>query len=307
LTKQLQRGFEAVTPIARASQSVVIIKTPSGEGSGFFCSAEGHILTTRHLVRPPAAGGSAGKRALTADPAQALAGLEAEVIRSRRNLTLIEQDLAGYERVLGGAGQAATRDWAEENHARLSGQYGTEKEALAEKERRLEDLRLELRGDGRDAAPGADAAAARDGFELILKDGTELTATLFAASAEHDLALLRLEGFRTPYLRIGPTPMLAPGLRVFTIGNPAGRHDAIASGTITGITPEFIHTDVPILPGNTGGPLITDQGDVLGISVAADVPDGASMFGLGQGKAIPIELALEAFPRLMEIHGKHWP
>jgi S1-C subfamily serine protease len=307
LTKQLELGFEAVTPIARATLSVVIIKTPSGDGSGFFCSPEGHILTTRHLIQPPAAGELTALEALPGDRERAVADLEAEVSRARRNLDSMRKDLEGYERVINGSGAAAARDWAQENHARLSDQYRMQEAQLQEQAEALEALRTALDVSGRDIGPDASSVTAAEGFDLVLKDGTELTAELVDTNVEHDLALLRLEGVRTPYLPIGPPPPLANGLRVFAIGNPFGRHEAISSGVVTAIGDRIIQTDVPMLPGNTGGPLITEQGDLIGISVADDVPAGASLVGAGQGKAIPIELALEAFPELEEIHGENWP
>jgi S1-C subfamily serine protease len=307
LTKQLERGFEAVTPIARATLSVVIIQTSSGDGSGFFCSPDGHILTTRRLIQPSATGELAGPGGRPGDRERVMTDLEGEVTRARRNLDSMRRDLEGYERVINGSGAAAARDWAEENHARLSDEYRMQAAELQEQEEALEALRAALDANGSDSRLDADAEAAIDGFDLILKDGTELTAKLVATSVKHDLALLRLEGVRTPYLPIRPAPSLSNGTRVFAIGNPAGRHETISSGLVTDIDDQMIRTDVPILPGNTGGPLITEQGDVIGISVAGHVPAGASLFSAGHGKAIPIELALEAFPQLEELHRENWP
>jgi S1-C subfamily serine protease len=303
LTDQLERGFDPVTPIARATIAVVTIKTASGEGSGFFCTSNGHILTNHHVVRPSAGGQLQAREAALADRQQALTGLESQLAQARARLGLMEKDLEGYQRVFEGADDARTREWAKENFDRLFAQYGTEKAGLDEAQGKLENARLELRRSERDLSFARSSEAVTNSFELILKDGTELTATLIDTSPEHDLALLQLEGFRTPFLRVGSPLSLSQGQRVFAIGNPLGMHDSVTSGVITRMTAEFVHTDAPILPGNSGGPLITEEGDVVGINVAKDVPEGASMHSVGLGKAIPIGLALEVFPEILEAAG----
>jgi hypothetical protein len=303
LTDQLERGVEAVTPMARALLSVVAIKAPAGDASGFFCTDQGHVLTNHQVVRPSQSERFQTREETLANQGQELAGREEQLSRAKTRLSLIRRDLEGYQRVFEGADDARTREWAKENFDRLSAQYVTEKAGLEEAELELETARRELRRTQRDLSFARTSEAVTNSFELILKDGTELPATLIDTSPEHDLALLQLEGFRTPFLRVASPLALSQGRRVFAIGNPLGMHESVTSGVVTRVTPELIHTDVPILPGNRGGALITDEGDVIGINVATDVPEGAAMHSVGLGEAIPIGLALEAFPQILEAAG----
>ncbi|MCG6861273.1 MAG: serine protease [Chromatiaceae bacterium] len=133
-------------------------------------------------------------------------------------------------------------------------------------------------------------------FEIILKDGTELVADLLEVSDDQDLALLKLDGYRTPFLNMDPSQQLSQGVRVFAIGNPLGMQDAVTSGVVTQITPEYLLTDTQILPGSSGGPLILESGEVIGINVSRQVAAGTSKYAAGFGKVIPIALALQSFP-----------
>jgi S1-C subfamily serine protease len=298
LRMQLERNSEASTPVSEAALSVVTVKVGEGGGSGFFCTQEGHILTNLHVIRPSAAGQFQVKEDALQGKEKSLAILEQKRKAQREKLRLMQQDLEGYERVIEGAKEATTRDWATGTHARLSDQYRTTKAALKETERELESVSRELRRDRRDLNLERSSEAVSNAFDLLLKDGTELTATLVGENPERDLALLKIEGFRTPYLPLTAPSTLSQGQRVFAIGNPLGMQNSVTSGVITRVTPEYIHTDVQILPGNSGGPLIAEDGELIGINVAKDVAEGASMYSVGFGKTIPVAAALHAFPQL---------
>lgn len=298
LNQQLEEDFEPATPVARATLAVVTVKSALGEGSGFFCTRKGHILTNRHVVRPV-------EGAQFQDRAKQLEGQEREfatlqegIENRQRRLPLMKQDLEGYERVIQRTQDDTARAWAREAHARLAERYWAEEAEMADLAQKLEATRRELQKQRRDLNFERTHSALASTFEIRLKDGTELNAILVEISTEQDLALLQVEELLTPYLDPSRRPVLSQGQRVFAIGNPLGLHDSVTAGVITKITPEVIHTDVTILPGNSGGPLITEEGEVIGVNVAKDVARGASSHSVGFGKAIPIERALEAFPFL---------
>jgi S1-C subfamily serine protease len=140
-------------------------------------------------------------------------------------------------------------------------------------------------------------------FDLVLKDGTELVARLLDTSDNQDLALLKVDGYRTPFLRLDPSKALSQGTRVFAIGSPLGMQDTVTSGVLTRVAPEHLLTDAQILPGSSGGPLIRESGEVIGINSARKVAAGASMYAAGFGKAIPIALAVREFP---DVTGSAW-
>jgi S1-C subfamily serine protease len=142
-------------------------------------------------------------------------------------------------------------------------------------------------------------ARSRHQFDIVLKDGTELTAILLAISEDRDLALLELNGdYHTPFIRLDLSQTLSQGMPVFAIGDPLGMQDTVTAGVVAQITPNDLLTDAQVLPGSSGGPLIRESGEVIGINVSRKVAAGTSKYAAGFGKAIPIALAVQAFPSL---------
>ena len=111
-------------------------------------------------------------------------------------------------------------------------------------------------------------------------------------SSTDDLALLKVKGCKAPYLILG-TERLYQGLRVHAIGSPLGLRDQLTEGTITHISPQGIATDAQILPGNSGGPLITDNGHAVAVNTIKVAKDSA--LNTGFGVSIPVGRVRENF------------
>jgi S1-C subfamily serine protease len=131
------------------------------------------------------------------------------------------------------------------------------------------------------------------GFTVTLVDGTEFK-DVDAEFADHlDLATFRLPADNCPHLEVGTSTDLKLGERLFTIGNPSGLAYTVTSGVFSGYRNEgqnpMLQTDAPVNPGNSGGPLIRETGEVVGINTA--VLRGTQ----GIGFAIPIEAVYEDF------------
>jgi serine protease Do len=300
LEARLESAYSPITPIAYATLAVVSIKTEFGEGSGFFCSDQGHILTNKHVVRPESSAGLDESEQTFVERERELGRIEANLKESRRQLQLMKRDLEGYERLIGSAPDDKTRSWARDARQRLSKHYRSEQERISSMEGSVRTLRTELKKSKRELGFKRSYATASNRFKIILKDGTELTATLVKVSDVNDLALLKLDGYRTPFLRLDASQSLSQGARVFAIGNPLGMQDAVTSGVITQITPEYLLTDAQVLPGSSGGPLIRESGEAIGINVSRKVAAGASKYSAGFGKAIPIALATDAFAAIFD-------
>ena len=105
-------------------------------------------------------------------------------------------------------------------------------------------------------------------FKIILKDKTELSAQLIALSKNHDLALLKTNGYKTPYVKLSEFQSITQGMNVYAIGSPVGLKDIVTSGVVSSVGGEYVFTDTQILPGNSGGPLLSEAGRVLGVNVA---------------------------------------
>ena len=72
-------------------------------------------------------------------------------------------------------------------------------------------------------------------FTIILKDDTPLNARLVALSDRYDLALLKVDGYTTPFIPIAKNNTYRQGYEVFAIGSPLGNTDYMTSGIITSL------------------------------------------------------------------------
>lgn len=112
-------------------------------------------------------------------------------------------------------------------------------------------------------------------------------AQLLAYHPQHDLALLAAPGVSGPFLPLRDAESLRVGELVFAHGHPLGVRDAVAMGVVNTIArdarnaPRWIVADVRLAPGNSGGPLVDADGNLVGIN---------SMVVNGLGLAIPASL-----------------
>ena len=86
-------------------------------------------------------------------------------------------------------------------------------------------------------------------------------------------------------------------MEVYAMGNPLGIHDVMTTGIVSGIKDDYIISDTTVLPGNSGGPLITEDGKVVGIN---SLRVSEVVGGEGLTVSIFIELAYEEFGRYIE-------
>lgn len=128
----------------------------------------------------------------------------------------------------------------------------------------------------------------------LLADSTLVRADVLCSRPEYDVALLALEPDDYPYIPISQETGYAVAQEVYAIGAPLheGLARTVTRGIISGIRQDkgktWIQTDAPINPGNSGGPLLSAQGEVIGI-VTAKIA-GANVEGIGF--VVPIAEAL---------------
>lgn len=142
---------------------------------------------------------------------------------------------------------------------------------------------------------------------VVFADGTESPATLTGARPEHDLAVLKAskvpDDLQPAVLR--STGDLSEGDGVVVVGFPFDIGPSVSSGVISGFNREYqsasgarvlsnlIQFDAAANPGNSGGPLATMEGEVVGIVTAILNPNNQRSF-VGIGFAVPIENAMAA-------------
>jgi serine protease DegQ len=144
-------------------------------------------------------------------------------------------------------------------------------------------------------------------IEVTFADGLVSEADITGLQPENDLAVLRArripDDLKAATLR--STGDLALGDRVTAVGFPFGLGPSVSHGVVSGLKREFrspegkriltnlIQFDAAANPGNSGGPLVTDDGAVVGIVTAIYNPT-AERFFVGIGFAVPIENAAQA-------------
>ncbi len=140
-----------------------------------------------------------------------------------------------------------------------------------------------------------------DGANVVtvkLTDKREFKAKVVGADKQSDVAVLKIDASNLPTVKIGDPRQSKVGQWVVAIGSPYGFDNTVTSGIISAksrslpnenYTP-FIQTDVPVNPGNSGGPLFNLQGEVIGINSMIYSQTGGFQ---GLSFAIPINEAIK--------------
>jgi S1-C subfamily serine protease len=155
--------------------------------------------------------------------------------------------------------------------------------------------------------------------DVTFIDGNRYTARVIGSDTYNDIAVLQISqnaskpqhllSFLKP-LVLGNSSKMDVGVAVIAIGNPFGLSDTMTTGIISGIgrslpvsegggfsIPNAIQTDAPIDPGNSGGPLLNMQGEVIGMNTA--IISSTNTFS-GIGLAIPSNSITKIVPTLIE-------
>jgi S1-C subfamily serine protease len=132
-------------------------------------------------------------------------------------------------------------------------------------------------------------------------DQSRYKARILMRDQGHDLALIQIDPKKklTSFLKLGDSDTLQVGQKVLAIGNPFGLAGTLTTGIVSSLhrkiqsedradLEDMIQTDAAINSGNSGGPLLDSQGNVIGLNTAIYGPNGGSV---GIGFAMPINRA----------------
>ncbi len=296
LEARLYENFRPRSAVETATLAVVAIEAPLGGGSGFFLTANGHILTNRHVVRPSETTRWQEAQQRVSELEAAFKGAKVELALERIPIKKLEGTLRAYKKAIADESSYSKKNILVEEYMYHKQYHGVTKKAYSQvknvyqKKKRAFD-RAKARFDLMSIL-----ATVSTNYKIILKDGTELRARLVSLSQNNDLALLRLDGYKTPSIEPADMMTFSQGTTVFAIGSLLGSRDAVSTGVITRVNPNYVVTDAKVLPGSNGGPLITEDGRVVGVNTLRH-QDLVSSEGFGI--AISIETANQEFEKIL--------
>ncbi len=141
-------------------------------------------------------------------------------------------------------------------------------------------------------------------IKLTFADGTVGSGTVIATQPENDIAVLASDQLPKKIVAavLGNPAALHEGDDAYVVGNPFGLYSSMSAGVISGFNRSFqppgdkpplqglIQIDAAVNPGNSGGPLLNRDGEVVGIITGIVNPTDQNVF-IGIGFAVPINIA----------------
>ena len=152
---------------------------------------------------------------------------------------------------------------------------------------------------------------AEGGTQAVVKArGRTVDATIVGVAREIDLALLKVDAATLPFLPIADYDAVRQGELVFAFGSPEGLKNSVTMGIVSAVARQadpdsplvYVQTDAPINHGNSGGPLVNVNGELVGINTFIMSDSGGSQ---GLGFAIPGVLVQMAYSKLRRFGHLH--
>lgn len=296
-TELLTTKYPSTNPVQQATMAVVTLKSKLGSGSGFFVSQDCYLITNKHVVRPAKGKQWEATQAKIKKNALIFERNRIQIRHELERLAVDKQKLDDFWIYMNSLSSEKQKQLAQRKYALYERQYARDQQRLDDVERRFNEEEREFNHQQSNFNFSSAVSNVAQIFEIKLKDNTKARANLIKVAPDDDLALLKVKACRAPYLKL-KTNGVSQGTRVHAIGSPLGLRDQLTEGTVTQLSTKGIVTDAQILPGNSGGPLITDDGYVVAVNTTK-VSKGSAL-NIGFGVSIPVVKVKQNFGRYLK-------
>ncbi|MFP4169143.1 MAG: trypsin-like peptidase domain-containing protein [Desulfonatronovibrionaceae bacterium] len=276
--------------VQKATRAVVTIYSSRGFGSGFFVTENGHILTNKHVIHGSKDKTAAEKNRLE-EQENYFQQFAARLKERKKEIEEYKREIEAFKQRIARISDSKRKDALlnrykkyQQRHAKMLKDYRKHRERFRTEKQRFEAERTHYKY-------SLANSALNKSFKIELKDGRKFQGHVVCESQRLDLALLKLDGYKTPYIE--PAVEISQSMPVYAIGSPKGLKDTVSRGIVSGRKNGFIQTDASIYPGNSGGPLVNESGQVVGVNTLKELTRRFE----GLGFAIPIRAALSEFSK----------